>query len=194
MSSTRAADTRVAILDAARTLFEANGYHAVGLEAVAAHAGVSRQAIYLHFDSKSSLLQALHERINERDVAPAMDNVWTAPDASRGLDAFVRASATAAANMIGIFMALDAARRVDSDVEASWTPGKERRYADCTRMADWLERDGLLGTNISRRHAADVIFGLAGVVSFQTLVEDRGWSSSRWVRWITETLRRTLLR
>jgi hypothetical protein len=48
MSSTRSQDTRTAIIDAARGLFEARGYFGVGLEEVAKKAGVSRQAIYLH--------------------------------------------------------------------------------------------------------------------------------------------------
>ena len=59
MSSRVAADTRTTILDAARALFEAEPYTSVGMEAVAKRAGVSRQAIYLHFASKADLLTAL---------------------------------------------------------------------------------------------------------------------------------------
>ena len=58
VSSSRATNTRAAILDAARAMFEEKGYFAVGLEAVAARAGISRQAIYLHFESKADLLRA----------------------------------------------------------------------------------------------------------------------------------------
>ena len=73
MSSSRASKTRAAILDAARTLFEEHGYFGVGLETVAGKAGISRQAIYLHFASKADLLRALHERVNAQDVAPAFE-------------------------------------------------------------------------------------------------------------------------
>ena len=54
-----ARETRTQILEAARAMFEELGYHGAGLEAVAKMAGVSRQAIYLHFPSKAELLTAL---------------------------------------------------------------------------------------------------------------------------------------
>ena len=66
--SSRRSQTRTQILDAARVLFEEHGYHGAGLEAVAKKAGVSRQAIYLHFPSKSELLTALHLHIFDTDV------------------------------------------------------------------------------------------------------------------------------
>ena len=68
--SRRTGDTRVAILDAARSLYEAQGYFGVGMEAVAKKAGVSRRAVYLHFASKADLLGALHERVFAQDVCP----------------------------------------------------------------------------------------------------------------------------
>ena len=98
----RATNTRAAILDAARTLFEENGYFAVGLEAVAAKAGISRQAIYLHFASKADLLRALHERVNAQDVAPAFEKVWAAETADAALDAWIDATAEAVPKFIGI--------------------------------------------------------------------------------------------
>src|ERR671916_577699 len=90
MSSGRA-ETRIAILDAARALFEEQGYFGAGLEAVAKKAGVSRQAIYLHFASKGDLLTELHLRIYETDVVPAIERnpIWTKPTALDALDATI---------------------------------------------------------------------------------------------------------
>ena len=70
MSSSRRAQTRIQILEAARAIFEELGYYGAGLEAVAKKAGVSRQAIYLHFPSKAELLTALHLHIFDTDVVP----------------------------------------------------------------------------------------------------------------------------
>ncbi|MDQ3663356.1 MAG: TetR/AcrR family transcriptional regulator, partial [Actinomycetota bacterium] len=61
MSSGGRPQTRARILEAARAMFEEFGYHDAGLGAVAKRAGVSRQAIYLHFPSKAELLTALHQ-------------------------------------------------------------------------------------------------------------------------------------
>jgi len=193
MSSKRPADTRDAILDAARNLFEVDGYQAVGLEAVAKKAGVSRQAIYLHFDSRAALLQALHERVNAQDVAPAMERVWRQDTALDALDAFITASAKIVPKIIGIANALEAPRRVDAVVEATWEVPKEGRYADCWRMAEWLKHEGELASGTTAREAADVLFMMTSIRSFEALVISQHWSPQRWTRWVRRTLGRVLL-
>ena len=193
MSSRSAADTNTAILDAARALFETEGYHAVGLEAVARKAGVSRQAIYLHFDSKVSLLSALHKRVNERDVEPEMRKVWKCADGRAALDAFVTATAVVVPKIIGIFNTLDLVRSVEPVVEATWKPPKEGRYADCFRMASWLRDDGLLVEGMSVRTAADILFAVVSVRAYENFVMDCGWSNRRWTTWTRQVLREQLL-
>ena len=56
-------------------MFEELGYYGAGLGAVAKKAGVSRQAIYLHFPSKAELLTALHLHIFDTDVVPASSGI-----------------------------------------------------------------------------------------------------------------------
>ncbi len=193
MSSRRPEDTRIAILDAARALYETEGYHRVGLEAVARRAGVSRQAIYLHFDSKAALLTALHLRVNELDVAPAMQPVWDSPDAGSGLDAFVAATATAVPKFLSIFHALETAVREEEEVEATWHPPREGRYADCLRMATWLHDEGLLAPGMRARQAADILFGMASTWLYDALVVTCGWSPRKWTTWTRSTVRNALL-
>ena len=189
MSSARAENTRVAILDAARSLYEVHGYFSVGLEAVAKRAGVSRQAVYLHFESKAELLRALHARINEQDVSPVMNGVWNRPTAMESLDAFIDASVKGARKIIVIAKALDAARRGDPDVEETWKEPEAGRYADCRRMAEWLKRDGELAPGMKVAEAADIIWSLASFGGYESLVIDRGWSTTRWSQWLKQTLR-----
>ena len=193
MSSGRGDGTKEAILDAARSLFEVDGYHSVGLEAVAKKAGVSRQAIYLHFASKADLVRALHHRINTQDVEPAMRKVWTRRTAVAALDAFVSASAEAIPKILGIAGALAPALHPDPDLEATWEAPKEGRYADCLRLGTWLERDGVLARAVSAGDVADALWMMTSMRSYEALVVQRGWSSERWTRWIRKALRRMLL-
>ena len=55
----QAAATRRQILDAARRLFERQGYAATTMAQVAGEAGVALKTVYLAFDTKSGLLQEL---------------------------------------------------------------------------------------------------------------------------------------
>ena len=63
-------------MDAARRLFERDGYGATTTEAVVAAAGVTRGALYHHFEDKRDLLRAvviqIQEEIAERVVEAAL--------------------------------------------------------------------------------------------------------------------------
>lgn len=61
--------TRKRILAAAGELFYAKGIRAVGVEAVAASAGVTKRTLYLHFDSKDELIAACLEGRHEPVLA-----------------------------------------------------------------------------------------------------------------------------
>jgi AcrR family transcriptional regulator len=70
--------TRLRIVATATTLFSELGYEATSIEAVLRESGVSRGALYHHFDSKDALFEAVLEVI-EADLAQA------AIAASRGI-------------------------------------------------------------------------------------------------------------
>lgn len=54
--------TREALIDAAEQVFFNKGVGAASLEEIAQLAGVTRGALYWHFENKSALLSAVHER------------------------------------------------------------------------------------------------------------------------------------
>ena len=192
MSSKRSTNTRAAILDAARGLFEENGYFAVGLEAVATKAGISRQAIYLHFASKADLLRALHERVNTQDVAPAFEKVWAAETADAALDAWIDATAEAVPKFIGIANMLNAARRSDPDAAATWDAPAASHYAECLRLATRLKQEKLLKPRMTAADAADILWHQTSIWGYESLVVDRAWPLARWVKWQRQSLRALL--
>ena len=62
--------TTSALVDAARELFARDGYDATSLDAVAASAGVTKGAVYHHFDGKRQLFEAVFAREVDRIAAP----------------------------------------------------------------------------------------------------------------------------
>lgn len=58
-TASRAEQTKVSILDAARHLFSRFGYHSVTMRAIAKEAGCSHTSIYVYFKDKEALLEAL---------------------------------------------------------------------------------------------------------------------------------------
>ncbi len=70
--------TRRAILDAARTRFASDGWDATSISEILDDAGVSRGALYHHFDSKEDVFAAVFTEVSADAVAHA--NAAVAPD------------------------------------------------------------------------------------------------------------------
>jgi AcrR family transcriptional regulator len=70
--------TRERILDAALDLFLAQGYDGTSLRQIAEQLGVTKAALYYHFESKEDILRALHMRVHEFGKN-ALDSVGDEP-------------------------------------------------------------------------------------------------------------------
>jgi AcrR family transcriptional regulator len=64
-AAAHSSDTRQRILDVALDLFTEQGYDGTSLRQIAEQLGVTKAALYYHFESKEDILMALHMRIHE---------------------------------------------------------------------------------------------------------------------------------
>lgn len=93
----RSESTRGALVRAARSLFAARGYAEVGTEEIVRAAGVTRGALYHHFDGKRDLFETVYEQIEaelaERIATGALNAGAASPlEAMRaGAEMFLRA-------------------------------------------------------------------------------------------------------
>jgi AcrR family transcriptional regulator len=71
--SQHTADTRGALLNAARRLFGSRGYGGVSLDEVCARARVTKGALYHHFENKQDLFLGVYEQV-EDDLLRAGEN------------------------------------------------------------------------------------------------------------------------
>jgi len=94
----RSEATREALIAAARALFAERGYAGVGTEEIVRAAGVTRGALYHHFDDKRELFAAVYERVEvelaERIAAGALEEGASDPLAAMraGAEMFLQAS------------------------------------------------------------------------------------------------------
>jgi AcrR family transcriptional regulator len=116
----QAADTRAQLIRAGRELFAEHGYAGVGTEQIVARAGVTRGALYHHFEDKKDLFRAVHEEL-ERDLAASIgeqiagvDDPWEV--IVRGVRGFLDASMDPALMRIAL---------VDAPVVLGWEELRE---------------------------------------------------------------------
>ncbi len=104
----RSETTRDALIEAARGLFAERGYAGVGTEEIVRAAGVTRGALYHHFDGKRDLFEAVYERVEselaQRIAAGALDAGTESPlDAMRaGAEMFLQACTEPEAQQIAL--------------------------------------------------------------------------------------------
>src|SRR5215212_184607 len=87
----RSESTRGALIDAARRLFADRGYAAVGTEEIVRAAGVTRGALYHHFDGKEDLFRAVYEDVERELVERVAASATAAGDPLELLHAGVQA-------------------------------------------------------------------------------------------------------
>ena len=136
--------TAARVLATARRLFAERGYVAVGLEEVAAEAGVTRGAVYHHFRSRLGLFEAALAQV-QRTVAEEVERAaagetdpWRALEA--GCRAFLRASSAPGARRTMLLdapavLGWNAWRQHDAENSARLLPGAVRELADAGELA-----------------------------------------------------------
>lgn len=179
--STRANKTRTSLLAAARALFEARGYYDVGLEEIGAVAGVSRQAVYLHFGSKPQLLAELFNWVEEQErLGDLLAPVFAA---SSGLEALLRlvdAHATFERRIAAIAAVAESARRTAPEMDALVTERMAIRHRAMREIMTRIRDEGRLRAGWTADDAAAFVWALLSPSAYRLLVTERGWSGRRW--------------
>src|SRR5947209_8196450 len=83
--------TREALLGAARDLFAQRGFGGVGTEEIVRAAGLTRGALYHHFESKEDLFRAVYERVEQELVGRIASEAMSAEDPLAALHVGARA-------------------------------------------------------------------------------------------------------
>lgn len=173
----RSQRTRDALLAATRSILENDGFEALTMNAVAARAGVTRRAVYLHFNSRSELVSALFGYIAEQeDLAGSLAEIRNAPDAVQALRAWVRHIASYHPRVMLVDRAVQRVEHVDTDAARHRATVSEAQLAECRRIATALATEGKLAEPWTVETATDMLWSLIATDLFERLLTSRTWS------------------
>jgi AcrR family transcriptional regulator len=96
-------ERRAQLLDAARDVFVAQGYHATAMDTIAERAGVSKPVLYRHFPSKLDLYLALLDDGADELVSTVTAALVSTPDNKARVHATVEAYFTFVGDPAGAF-------------------------------------------------------------------------------------------
>jgi AcrR family transcriptional regulator len=187
-----AAQTREAILAAAKSRFEARGWVATTVAAIAADASVSPKTIEAAFGTKAALLAAVVDYAIRGDVDPtpmlarqAVQAERDAPDAATMLELHAGRSAAIASRSAHLAWVIETAATGDKRVADLWARMTQNlRFGVSTAAETLLQKPGVRA-DLTRQDAEDVFLIAMHWSTYRTLTgigELRPEAIERWIR------------
>jgi AcrR family transcriptional regulator len=190
----RAQQTRLRMIRAAYELFTERGYPETTMADIAARAGVAVQTLHFTFGTKAALLQNAYDYavLGEGEQVPPERQPWyaeflAAEALTDALDVLIRNVGTV----------LSRTAPLDDFVRsAAYQPdaARIRSHAELMRREAWsamvehLHRRFGLAPGAELRQAVDLVMLLMSPTSYQTLVNDYGWTEEQWRTWCTSAI------
>ena len=154
----------------------------VRMSDIARAAGVSRQAVYLHFPNRADLLIATTRHLDAvKDVDRRLEASRNAASGAERLDAFIAAWGNYIPEIYGIAKELLAMQESDEAARLAWTDRMAAVRDGCHAAVIALKKDGALTPDHSVTEATDILWSLLSVQTWELLTRDCGWSQRRYV-------------
>jgi AcrR family transcriptional regulator len=186
MSST---NSKTLILEASLALIAKRGGADVTMAEIAKAARVSRQAVYLHFADRADLLVNLVRYTDQkRGLAEEIRKIEQAPTGAAQLRAMASLQARSNPGIWAQARAFEAVRRTDKAADRSWRDRLQHRLEGCRAIAARLQKEGALRPGLDRATAADLLWNITSLRTWEDLVLDRKWSARKYEDRVTELL------
>lgn len=187
--------TRRAILQAARTLFAAQGYQGTTLQAIAQAAAVSAPTIYAVFGSKAAVLSALVKSAGaDEDIRALSREAFAATDPHLQLRLAARVICAIQQRDPDIVDLLWQAGGSDPDLVAVWRQSHRQQLARLGGIVESLAQKQALKPELSLEQATDTLWALASPEMYRLLTRERGWTAQQFEDWLTDSATHLLLR
>jgi AcrR family transcriptional regulator len=186
---------RLAVVRAARDLFERDGYRLTTIAAIAAHAGVSAESVYKGFGTKAALAKAVFDLALAGDdepvpvaARPAMQAVRDEPDARRKITMFAAGLAQRQARSAGVTILIRDGRHVDDSLAPIWATVHDEGLAGMTALGRHLLETGQLRAGLDLGEVRDVLWNYLAIDHYERLVLIQGWPPARYARWLAAAI------
>jgi AcrR family transcriptional regulator len=188
-------ETRKRILEKTWHLMEKRRGQGVKISDIARAAGVSRQAVYLHFGSRAQLLVATVRYVDEvKNINERLEGMSTAANALQVLENYVEFWGNYIPEIYGLAKALLAVRESDRDAAAAWDDRMEALHQGWRSVVECFVREDLLAPEWDPNRAADAAWAITSVTVWENLTVERGWSTDEYVDQMKMVLKRLLVK
>jgi AcrR family transcriptional regulator len=190
----QAALTKDRILDAARTLFQSEGFEGVTIEKIAQAAEVSMPTIYSIFGSKRGILRAL---MDQALPVAQFDDLVQKAEQEQSAKKYFALSAKIARQMydaeraqMDIFRGASVLAPEFKELERE---RELRRYTRQEKTMKALAKKKALAQGLTLSKARDILWAFTGRDMYRMFVVEQGWKSEEYEKWLAQLLVTTLV-
>lgn len=172
-------ETRQRILQAAWELIEERG-GGITLADAAERAGVSRQAVYLHFGDRAGLILGLVQYMDETlGMGERVAAVVSAPTGEAATERLMELHQWFNPQIDPVARVLEAAQYQDEALAAAWRDRLEVRRSHHRMIAQRLADEGKLAGGWTVEDAGDLLFAITLPAVWRELIRNLGWAPDK---------------
>jgi AcrR family transcriptional regulator len=181
--SIKKTDTRTRILDATLALVADGPGNGLRMADIASRAGISRQALYLHFATRTDLLVATTLYVDQtKDIEARLAPSRSARSGPERLDAYIEAWGNYIPEIYGIARVLLALKEAgDEEAATAWNNRMDAMREGCAAAIDALKAEGRLSSDNTREQATAMLWTMLSVRNWEHLTIDCGWSQKAYI-------------
>jgi AcrR family transcriptional regulator len=150
---------------------------------IAKETGISRQAVYLHFATRTDLLIAA--TLFRGDMLGVEDRLAPSRAAESGVERlklYIEFWGDFIPEFYGVAKALMLAQDTDDAAAAAWRDRMLALRDGCRAAIDALHEDGTLAREWNRPKATDALMAILQVPNWEYLTIECGWSTQEYIR------------
>lgn len=187
-------ETRINILNATWELMEQRQGQGVSMSNIAKEAGVSRQALYLHFDSRVELMIATVHHVDEiKGLNERLKLFYNAKTGIELLEACVDVWGNYIPEIYGLAKALLKTRDTDKDTNIAWNGCMTGLRDVCQKTIEELDKEGLLASEWSQKEAIEMFWTIISIQNWEQLTIECEWTNEQYIQRIKTLLKRTFI-
>ena len=162
---------------------------------IAKAAGVSRQAVYLHFGTRGGMLMALVKRADQRfEIREGLFAAFGIADPAERLDASVGVWLDFVIRIQPVARDLIRLRETDPDAAGAWEDRMAELRSWLRVLVGSLDADGALAPGWTAQEATEYLWAASSVQMWGLLVRDCGWRDARAASALRTSIAKVLLR
>lgn len=186
--------TRNRILKSCQKLLESERSPEVRMADIAKRAGVSRQALYLHFPNRAELLVATARYLDE---VHAIGSVFEADIMNKygteRLKGFVNTWGNYIPKVYGVGKALMAMKDIDEEARAAWDDRMNAVRGLCESTVQSLGESGVLSKDLDEKTAVDLLWTMTSVRNWEQWTQECGWTQTQYLDHLNRAAKRLIV-